>query len=152
MKGQTICQLCAFINLKKEGIIPERDIIFLATCDEEVGGKNGVEYMLNEVPSLRDASFVISEGGFFTEDEGVLNAQISVAEKKLAQFYIKASGTGGHGSAPGKDIAGRDREKPEQARRRQIEKTASRHYFLPLKLNDRFKRQSRCYSGRKTSK
>ncbi|MBA4418696.1 MAG: hypothetical protein C0392_12430 [Syntrophus sp. (in: bacteria)] len=105
MKGQTICQLCAFINLKKEGITPERDIIFLATCDEEVGGKNGVAYMLNEVPALRDASFVISEGGFFVEDEGVLNAQVSVAEKKLAQFYIKASGTGGHGSAPSKNIA-----------------------------------------------
>jgi acetylornithine deacetylase/succinyl-diaminopimelate desuccinylase-like protein len=105
MKGQTICQLLAFMALKKDGIVPERDIIFLATCDEEVGGKNGVEFMLDEVPELRDASFVLSEGGFIVEDNGVMNAQISVAEKKLAQFYIKAHGMGGHGSTPQKNTA-----------------------------------------------
>jgi acetylornithine deacetylase/succinyl-diaminopimelate desuccinylase-like protein len=105
MKGQTICQLLAFIALKKEGIVPERDIIFLATCDEEVGGKNGVEYMLKEVPELREASFVLSEGGFVVEDNGVINAQVSVAEKKLAQFYIKAHGPGGHGSTPCQNTA-----------------------------------------------
>jgi acetylornithine deacetylase/succinyl-diaminopimelate desuccinylase-like protein len=105
MKAQTICQLLAFIRLHKEGTVPERDIIFLATCDEEVGGHNGVEYMLTKVEELKDSSFVLSEGGCIIEADGHLHAQISVAEKKLGQFMIKAYGVGGHGSTPYKDNA-----------------------------------------------
>jgi len=105
MKSQIICHLLAFIGLKKKGIIPERDIVFLATCDEEVGGQYGVEFMLNEVKDLKDASFVLSEGGCIIEEDGFIHAQIAVAEKKLSQFMIKARGTGGHGSMPTKDTA-----------------------------------------------
>lgn len=105
MKAQAICQLLSFINLYREGIVPERDMIFLATCDEEVGGQFGVEYMLNEVEELRSASFVLSEGGCIIEEDGAFHAQISVAEKTLSQFMIKATGTGGHGSMPHKDNA-----------------------------------------------
>ena len=105
MKSQTICQLLAFINLYKEGITPERDILFLATGDEEVGGKFGVEYMVEHVEELRQASFVFSEGGWITEEGGVRHAQVSVTEKNLAQFFIRADGTGGHGSRPLKDNA-----------------------------------------------
>ena len=105
MKTQALCQLLAFIRYGKDGVTPERDMIYLATCDEEAGGKYGVEYMLKKVPKLGDASFVLSEGGFIKEEEGFAHAQISVSEKKLSQFIIKASGTGGHGSIPHKDNA-----------------------------------------------
>jgi acetylornithine deacetylase/succinyl-diaminopimelate desuccinylase-like protein len=105
MKTQALCQLLAFIRYAKDGVTPERDMIYLATCDEEVGGKYGVEYMLKKVPQLRNASFVLSEGGFIKEEEGFAHAQVSVAEKKLSQFIIKATGTGGHGSVPHKDSA-----------------------------------------------
>jgi acetylornithine deacetylase/succinyl-diaminopimelate desuccinylase-like protein len=77
----------------------------LATCDEEVGGVFGVEYMLKKVPALKNAAFVFSEGGFIKEEDGFVHAQISVSEKRLSQFVIKASGTGGHGSIPHNDIA-----------------------------------------------
>ena len=105
MKSQTICQLLAFIDLYKQGITPERDILFLATADEEVGGKFGVEYVVEHVEELRQASFVLSEGGWITEEAGVRHAQVSVTEKNLAQFFIRADGTGGHGSRPLKDNA-----------------------------------------------
>lgn len=105
MKTQAICQLLSFIRCAVEGLEPERDIIYLATCDEEVGGAFGVEYMLKKVPSLKDASFVFSEGGFIKEEDGFLHAQVSVSEKRLSQFVVKASGTGGHGSIPHKDAA-----------------------------------------------
>jgi acetylornithine deacetylase/succinyl-diaminopimelate desuccinylase-like protein len=105
MKSQTICQLLAFIALHKEGVVPERDIILLATCDEEVGGKYGVEYMLGQVKELRTASFVLSEGGCIMADNGFPHAQVSVSEKKLSQFMLKAVGPGGHGSMPRKDNA-----------------------------------------------
>jgi acetylornithine deacetylase/succinyl-diaminopimelate desuccinylase-like protein len=67
--------------LYREGITPERDLLFLATCDEEIGGKYGVEYMLDKVKELQNASFVLSEGGCITEEDGVSHAQISVSEK-----------------------------------------------------------------------
>lgn len=105
MKSQTICQLLAFAQLQKEGAKPERDIIYLATCDEEVGGQHGVEYMLKNVDELRNASFVLSEGGCIVDENGRLHAQVSVAEKKLSQFMIRAKGKGGHGSMPHKNSA-----------------------------------------------
>ncbi|OPY72432.1 MAG: putative succinyl-diaminopimelate desuccinylase [Syntrophorhabdus sp. PtaU1.Bin058] len=105
MKAQAICQLLAFIKLYKEGTEPEQDMIFLATCDEEVGGHNGVEFVLRNVPDLKDASFVLSEGGSLVEEDGLVHAQISVSEKKLGQFRIQATGIGGHGSMPHMDNA-----------------------------------------------
>lgn len=105
MKSQAICQLLAFAQFQKEGTKPERDIIYLATCDEEVGGQHGVEYMLKNVDELRNASFVLSEGGCIVDENGRLHAQVSVAEKKLSQFVVTAKGTGGHGSMPHKDNA-----------------------------------------------
>jgi acetylornithine deacetylase/succinyl-diaminopimelate desuccinylase-like protein len=105
MKGQVICQLASFIELARAGVTPKRDIIFLATCDEEVGGSHGVEFMLDKVPELKDASFVLSEGGNIFDENGSVHAQISVTEKKLSQFILKASGQGGHGSMPHGDNA-----------------------------------------------
>lgn len=105
MKAQAICQLIAFMDLAKEGVVPKRDIVYLATCDEEVGGSHGAEFILEKVPDLRGASFVLSEGGFMIEEDGHINAQIAVTEKQLSQFIIKAKGRGGHGSMPHGDNA-----------------------------------------------
>ena len=105
MKSQVICLLFAFIGLHRRGITPAGDIIFLATGDEETAGKLGVEYALEKARELKSASFVLSEGGSISEDAGFLHAQVSVAEKKVCQFMLKAKGTGGHGSMPHGDNA-----------------------------------------------
>ncbi len=105
MKSDVAAQLLAFACLKREGITPERDIILLITGDEETGGELGVAYMLQKIDELSDAAFVLSEGGSIIEEEGVLHAQVSVAEKKICQFMIRAHGTGGHASMPHKDNA-----------------------------------------------
>jgi acetylornithine deacetylase/succinyl-diaminopimelate desuccinylase-like protein len=105
MKAQVICQVAALINLSRRGQVPERDIILLATCDEETGGEYGVKYMLDVMPELADAGFVVSEGGCLVEEEGFIHAQVSVSEKRLSQFMIRARGTGGHGSMPHRDSA-----------------------------------------------
>lgn len=105
MKVQALLQLFAFLDLAREGTVPERDVIYLATCDEETGGKLGTKLMLERKEKLRNAEFVLSEGGFIVEDDGILHAQISVTEKKVSQFYVKAKGRGGHGSTPHKDNA-----------------------------------------------
>jgi acetylornithine deacetylase/succinyl-diaminopimelate desuccinylase-like protein len=105
MKGQVICQLFAFLDLLQGGMIPERDLVFLATADEEVGGEWGVKNVLDALPELKEAAFVLSEGGCVIDDGGFVHAQVSVTEKKLAQFLLRARGKGGHGSMPHRDNA-----------------------------------------------
>jgi acetylornithine deacetylase/succinyl-diaminopimelate desuccinylase-like protein len=105
MKGQVICQLVAFLDLLQSGRVPKRDIIFLATADEEVGGVWGVKNVIEAEPELKDASFVLSEGGGIIEEPGFVHAQVSVTEKEVAQFIVRARGKGGHGSMPHPDSA-----------------------------------------------
>lgn len=105
MKSQVICLLLAFMELHRQGITPARDMIFLATGDEETSGKLGVEYVLKKARELTSASFVLSEGGDISDEAGFLHAQVAVAEKKVCQFMLKAVGTGGHGSMPHGDNA-----------------------------------------------
>jgi acetylornithine deacetylase/succinyl-diaminopimelate desuccinylase-like protein len=105
MKSQLVAMLLAFVTLKREGITPENDIVFLATADEEVGGSMGAEYMFEKVEGLAEAQFVLSEGGCLIEEDGFVHAQVSVAEKKICQFMIRAAGTGGHASMPHSDNA-----------------------------------------------
>lgn len=105
MKSQLACMLLAFVSLKREGIIPKNDVVFLATADEEVGGSMGVEYVFQQKRELTDAQFVLSEGGCLIEEDGFVHAQVSVAEKKICQFMLRAAGTGGHASMPHSDNA-----------------------------------------------
>lgn len=105
MKSQVVCHLLSFIDLARSGIVPERDLIFLATADEETSGPLGVQYMLEKVAALRESSFVLSEGGFITEEGGSPHARVSVSEKQVCWFRMNARGRGGHGSLPHKDSA-----------------------------------------------
>jgi acetylornithine deacetylase/succinyl-diaminopimelate desuccinylase-like protein len=115
MKAQVMCHLAAFVEHARQGATPKRDIVFLATADEEVSGGLGVQFVLDRVPELKDASFVLSEGGSMFDENGSVHAQISVTEKKLSQFILKATGRGGHGSMPHGDNAN---EKIVEAARR----------------------------------
>lgn len=115
MKSQVACQVAALAELSRKGVLPERDIVFLATCDEETGGDYGVRHILEKMPELGEASFVMSEGGSVVDIMGVVHAQISVAEKEIAQFVIRAKGRGGHGSMPHNDNANEKVLKAAQA-------------------------------------
>lgn len=103
MKGIAVMHMMAMITLKKMGITPEREIIMLASCDEETGGEKGVKWMLEKHAADIDAEFVLDEGGLGTRDifrEGKLVYGISVAEKQPLWIRLKAAGTAAHGSQP----------------------------------------------------
>jgi acetylornithine deacetylase/succinyl-diaminopimelate desuccinylase-like protein len=51
------------IRLKKEGYVPERDIIVALTADEEGGCCNGARWLIANHRELVDASYVINDGG-----------------------------------------------------------------------------------------
>lgn len=108
MKGIGIMQLMAVIAMKKNGIVPDRDIILFSTCDEETGGDLGVRWMLKNHPGEVEGEYVLDEGGFGTRDvlqKGKLVFGISVAEKQPAWLRIRAKGTAAHGSQPIADNA-----------------------------------------------
>ena len=107
MKGQGILELLAFLEVKRKGLTPCRDIIFLAVADEEAGGQNGVVYLLNNYADNFQADLVINEGGF-----GLNNMlperplfMISAAEKGVCRAKLTRSGPPGHGSTPHGDNA-----------------------------------------------
>jgi acetylornithine deacetylase/succinyl-diaminopimelate desuccinylase-like protein len=95
-------ELMAFLEFKRKGLIPCRDLIFLAVADEEAGGVNGVQHILNNHGEDIQADLVINEGGFGVSD--VLPDRplfmIATAEKGVCRVKLKRSGPPGHGSTP----------------------------------------------------
>jgi acetylornithine deacetylase/succinyl-diaminopimelate desuccinylase-like protein len=107
MKGLAILQLLAFLAVKRQGLKPCRDIIFLAVADEETGGGQGVEYLLNHHPEEFQAELVLNEGGFGIADMFPQRPifMIATGEKGVCQLRLTRTGHPGHGSTPRGDNA-----------------------------------------------
>jgi len=107
MKGKGVAELMTILLLKRHRIPVKRDVIFLATADEEVGGRWGIKWMLEHVPRLKEAGGVLNEGGciLLREDGQLDRYEIATAQKVVAQFTLRAHGTSGHGSMPHRDTA-----------------------------------------------
>jgi acetylornithine deacetylase/succinyl-diaminopimelate desuccinylase-like protein len=108
MKSTAIMQLTAMTILKQLGIVPSRDIIFLADCDEETGGSDGAAWMIKNHWTELNPAYVLDEGGVGSRDvyiPGKLVFGISVAEKQVLWLRLRAQGTSGHGSQPIADNA-----------------------------------------------
>lgn len=108
MKGIGVMHMVAMITMKKLGMVPERDIVMLSTCDEETSGTYGVRWMLEHHPKEIAAEYVLDEGGLGTRDvfrKGKLVYGISVAEKQPVWIRLSAKGTAAHGSQPNPDNA-----------------------------------------------
>ncbi len=63
-KGPGIIQALAMMEIKRSGAARDRDIILLASADEEAGGALGVGWMIeNHFDLFADADLVLNEGG-----------------------------------------------------------------------------------------
>src|SRR6201996_5743456 len=103
MKGQDASTLTALIRLKREGYVPDRDIIVAFTADEEAGGDaNGVDWLLKNHRDLVDAEFVINpDSGDAASDHGKpVFMGVQTAEKQYMTFAWEATDKGGHSSQP----------------------------------------------------
>jgi acetylornithine deacetylase/succinyl-diaminopimelate desuccinylase-like protein len=64
MKSIAIAQALAMRNLKRRGIVPESDVLFLGEADEEVGQQLGSRWLLDHRPELfAGVGQVVNEGG-----------------------------------------------------------------------------------------
>jgi acetylornithine deacetylase/succinyl-diaminopimelate desuccinylase-like protein len=103
MKGQDASTLTALIRLKKEGYVPDRDIIVAFTADEEAGGDaNGVDWLVKNHKDLVDAEFVINpDSGYGGVKDGKKQyLGIQTSEKEYMTFGWEATDKGGHSSEP----------------------------------------------------
>lgn len=107
-KGAAIMELAAMLALKRQKVPLKGDVIFLGTADEEAGGAWGAGFLVEKHPELfKDVGLVLNEGGGIRvgEDGRARVYNVSVAEKTPLWLKLTASGTPGHGSTPGADLA-----------------------------------------------
>ena len=103
MKGQDASTLTALIRLKKEGYVPDRDIIVAFTADEEAGGEqSGVDWLMKNHRDLVDAEFVINpdSGEPKYKNGRKILMGVQTSEKLYMTFGWEATDKGGHSSEP----------------------------------------------------
>ena len=108
MKTEGILQLLAAIRLHREKVPLDRDVIFLATADEEAGGREGAGWFVKHHRELLgNAEFLITEGGGNNVDaDGRVRAiGVGISEKTPAWLRLTATGPPGHASVPRPDSA-----------------------------------------------
>jgi acetylornithine deacetylase/succinyl-diaminopimelate desuccinylase-like protein len=97
-----------FIRMKKEGYVPDRDLILALTAEEEGRGEyNGVEWLVKNQRALIDAEYCINmDAGDPQEKKGKrINRTVQLAEKGVLNLMLEVKNKGGHGSLPEKDNA-----------------------------------------------
>jgi acetylornithine deacetylase/succinyl-diaminopimelate desuccinylase-like protein len=107
-KGMGVMGLVAMLLAKRTGVKLKRDVVFLATADEETGGEYGAGYMAREHANELAAAFLLNEGGALMR--GVLpkdkvSCMVAVGEKGPLWLELSRPGTSGHGSVPVADNA-----------------------------------------------
>jgi acetylornithine deacetylase/succinyl-diaminopimelate desuccinylase-like protein len=107
MKDSDAIAVTAFIRMKKEGFVPDRDIILALTADEEAGTSNGVSWLLEHHRDLVDAEFALNpdSGGVVTEHGKPMTVEFEATEKLYGDYQLLATNPGGHSSLPRPDNA-----------------------------------------------
>lgn len=92
--------------LKQGRATLSRDVVFVATSDEEAGGEWGIDWLLRRHPKLLDAELALNEGGRIRMARGKpLYAAVQTAEKISHVVTVTARGPAGHASIPLADNA-----------------------------------------------
>jgi acetylornithine deacetylase/succinyl-diaminopimelate desuccinylase-like protein len=107
MKNEGLAQFMVMVMLKREKIEPNRDVIFLAVSDEEVGDTGSDWFIAHQPELLENAEFLINEGGENLLEKGghVKYVGVDVGEKSPFWLHVVANGRAGHGSIPIADSA-----------------------------------------------
>jgi len=105
-KGMLAANLAAFIALKRSNARLNRDVIFLATADEEQGGDASIKILIAKYWNKFAAGYALNEGGeVFLKNGKVQYVAVQASEKVPINVAVIARGTSGHASRPTKDNA-----------------------------------------------
>jgi acetylornithine deacetylase/succinyl-diaminopimelate desuccinylase-like protein len=106
-KGMGVMELMTMLLLKRNNAPLTRDVIMLATCDEEIGSPMGARWMVENHFDDLDPAFVLDEGGngrrgFYSAGD---TFEIVVDEKRMVRIRLVARAEPGHASMPWSDAA-----------------------------------------------
>ena len=105
-KGMLAVNLAAFIALKRANTHINRDVIFLATADEEQGGDASIKILIAKYWDKFAAGFALNEGGRVVLKSGKVEyVAVQASEKVPTNVAVIARGPSGHASLPTKDNA-----------------------------------------------
>ncbi|MCH8174413.1 MAG: M20/M25/M40 family metallo-hydrolase [Proteobacteria bacterium] len=100
-KDNLAAALMIMLELKRNNIPLDRDVIFLAESGEEGATEFGIEFMVNNHFDKIDAEFCLAEGGSVARvNREVQYAGIQTVEKIPYRVELLATGIAGHGSVP----------------------------------------------------
>lgn len=109
MKDEDAAVAASLIRLKKEGYVPDRDIVVAFTADEEVGlEQNGPHFLLQHRKDLvGDVGLVINPDGGSGEIKNGKRVAFAVetVQKTYMTFKMETTNKGGHSSEPRPDNA-----------------------------------------------
>jgi acetylornithine deacetylase/succinyl-diaminopimelate desuccinylase-like protein len=101
MKGDGIAHLVALLALKRSGITLNRDIVYIANADEELGSTGVLTFVERHADLVSDVEFLITEGGNNALVDGRLQyLGVGVAEKRTFWQRLTVQGVASHGSRP----------------------------------------------------
>jgi acetylornithine deacetylase/succinyl-diaminopimelate desuccinylase-like protein len=109
-KGMLAANLMTLLLLKRglsQGVPTlSRDVVFLATSDEEAGGEWGMGWLVKHHPDVLEAEFALNEGGRTRIiDGGQRYLAVQSAEKVSHVVTVTAHGSAGHAAIPLPDNA-----------------------------------------------
>ena len=103
-KSMLVANLAAFIAIKRGNVRINRDVVFLATADEEQFGDASLKILIAKYWDKFAAGFALNEGGrVMLKDGKVQYVGVQVAEKVSVNLSVTATGKAGHASRPTKD-------------------------------------------------
>lgn len=103
-KGGLVANLASFIALKRANARLNRDVIFLATADEEQFGDASIKNLIAKYWDKIAAGYALNEGGKVVVKNGkVQYVAVQASEKVAMNATVTATGVGGHASIPLKD-------------------------------------------------
>ncbi len=101
MKDEGLLQAMVMLIAAREHLPLKRDLIFLATADEEVNDTGSAWFIANHSGLIKNAEYLITEGGSNIAYPGRGTVySVDVAEKAPYWVRLIATGRGGHGSIP----------------------------------------------------
>ena len=101
MKGTGMLQFEAFVALHRAGKPLRRDVVFVATADEEAGGFYGAGWLVENRPEIFDnVGFLLNEGGGGSRKDDAVTFGIEVTQKVPLWLKLVATDEPGHGSTP----------------------------------------------------
>jgi acetylornithine deacetylase/succinyl-diaminopimelate desuccinylase-like protein len=105
-KAMLAANIATMVELKRTGARLARDVIFLATDDEEQGGSASIKVTIQKYWDKIACAYALNEGGrVMVKDAKVQYVGVQASEKVAYNVTVTATGSSGHGSLPKPDNA-----------------------------------------------